>query len=66
MHENQYTVATFVIDGCEVTIKRPILTAEERSRTERNILSALNNFKEKRYAQNHQKALQEERKLHSL
>ena len=47
MHEKGYTTTTFVIDGCVVKVNRPILTAEERKRVEKNVLSALSNFKEK-------------------
>ena len=48
MIEKQYTTTSFVIDGCKVVINRPILTAEERRKAERNIISALSNFKEKK------------------
>ena len=46
MSETQYTTTSFIIDGCKVVINRPILNAEERRRAERNIISALSNFKE--------------------
>ena len=48
MQETKYTTTTFIIDGCKVVINRPILTAEERRKVERNIISALSNYKEKR------------------
>lgn len=48
MNEKGYTTTTFVIDGCVVKVNRPILTAEERAKAERNIVSALSHFKEKR------------------
>ena len=46
MNETQYTTTSFIIDGCKVVINRPILTAEERRKVERNIISALSNYKE--------------------
>lgn len=46
MQEGEHTTTTFDIDGCKVVINRPILTAEERRKVERNIISALSNFKE--------------------
>ena len=36
---------TIYIDGCKVVINRPILTAEEQKRRERDIVSALSNFR---------------------
>ena len=48
MNEKGYTTTTFVIDGCVVKVNRPILTAEERAKAERNIITALSNFKEKK------------------
>lgn len=48
MNETRYTTTTFVIDGCKVVINRPILTAEERAKAERNIITALSHFKENR------------------
>ena len=42
--EMQYTEKTFYVSGVKVTVRRPILSPEERRKREQEIITALINY----------------------
>ena len=48
MTDIEYTTQTMLIGNATVTVRRPILTQEERTRREAEIKSMLINYNEKR------------------